>query len=345
MNQEIDNIIVCPNFVNGYCKFGSNCTKAHLTEDQRNNNPKVNKCYAYINSGYLHDPKECIKNNNSLCYHCAYGNCTYGDKCLRRHCVNERYSKYKKSLLNEYIVCYKFSKGEWCDGSCNEKHLGQCEEEKKLSINGKTCDLSCIKGKHQGAKPKEEYCQEIKKIDPRLQPEQPPVVIEEWSKFTKKFPEIRKVREKKPKEPEEEPDEIICSRYHNTDKPTESVKKDTPRSTPVNKRRKKMIEDNSITPCENPLQNIDNLKITSDEKLAINISSNSSSNKEEKSISNSTPRNRKNKKQLKKERDERRLERRQKIKKNKLNNDSDDSDSDSDNDSDDSDDEDAISKI
>lgn len=252
MNSE--RVFVCPHFSAGNCRDGKNCTKAHLTEEERNNNPHVDICFQYVNSGYKHDILTCAK-SGSLCYHCAYGDCMYGPKCMRRHNANDRFYKFNKKIANESIICERYSSGVWCNGKCNEIHRDQCVFERKLSREGKTCEDGCINGKHQGLEQK--FCTEIKPTIESTPIE--PIIIEEWSKSPKNISK-RIISKPEKKKEIEEPDEIYLSRYINLDQKVTTDKKvttDQKTGTGKNKKRRKAIEDNTIVNNNEQLQPID----------------------------------------------------------------------------------------
>jgi hypothetical protein len=146
---------VCMYYARGNCNNKINCSNGlHLSEEERNKCPDIDVCFTYINSPYIHSIEDCIKINNGLCVNCAFGNCLLKNYCYRSHNPNIRYENDKKRLENIYIIpiCENWINNIWCDGLCYKKHPKQCEYERILSENYKTCSSDCKNGYHQGSK-------------------------------------------------------------------------------------------------------------------------------------------------------------------------------------------------
>jgi len=146
---------VCMYYARGSCYHKINCNNGlHLSEQERNRNPDIDLCFSYINSPYIHSIEDCIKINGGLCINCAFGNCSQRNTCFRSHNPDIRYENDIKRLNNIYTIpiCEDWIDNIWCDGLCYKKHPKQCEHERILSENNKTCPADCKNGFHQGAK-------------------------------------------------------------------------------------------------------------------------------------------------------------------------------------------------
>ena len=190
---------VCMYYARGNCNNKINCSNGlHLSEEERNKCPDIDICFTYINSPYIHSIEDCIKINNGLCVNCAFGNCSLKNYCYRSHNPNIRYENDKKRLENIYIIpiCENWINNIWCDGLCYKKHPKQCEYERILSENYKTCSSDCKNGYHQGSK----ICTVIKNnILPPCEPIEEVEIYKIGNKPTQR-PFVKKVKDIKTEE-------------------------------------------------------------------------------------------------------------------------------------------------
>lgn len=206
---------ICKFYAEGRCKNSNkkSCTQGfHLSEKERNMDERVKICYSYDNSPYFHDILDCVKLNNGLCNHCAFGSCQNTNQCLYRHDPNSRYKKHMQSKSDsnfaqnvakqftqyynaQYFACSKWIAKLWCDGKCRSQHRGQCPDEFELCKEGKTCPPDCSKGIHQGPKPQTDKVDDIGEPNIPLCVEIAPVPI--YSMGSKPKPPIRIKKVKK----------------------------------------------------------------------------------------------------------------------------------------------------
>lgn len=254
-NTQRDSVKICKYFAEGHCQHHRNNPKGcklglHLSEQERNSNMGVAICFSFVNSSYHHSMIDCIRSNNGLCYHCAYGDCLRGGTCIYRHDPNLRYKYYcdskekeaktadqkaQETLANEYMVCTKWMNNIWCDrkfgkhdNCCQGRHPGQCPDEAELCKSNKTCPPGCMKGSHQGlpiCKPSAEDSKPKEAVSEKLsvQTDEPNIVIKMGSKPTPPV-YVRKVK-KVNNEPEYfyDADGWECTYLHSNNASTNSL--------------------------------------------------------------------------------------------------------------------------